>query len=381
MCGQYAVLPDAPSQIGNAHFANRGDSSVHGLSVYIRTAFPLIIIINHFLFFPTTQHEKRMLTCALASTLSSIFSTVSLGSWICAQMPQIYTNYVTKSAEGISPLFLLLWFMGDFLSFTSCLINQAALSFQVYLSLFFICNDVALCYQYYYYNSVYPRIRYGQVAQENTQEIESDEPAECIAPTTSSEAISFHPHVPEVDPERQLLSESSGSENSYSSISHHKRPGIVTIATVGSVLNAGVSNAAAVGRSGDDKGHTGSLLMLMGLSTDMLALCLAWGCTIVYVSSRCPQLYKNYVRKSVEGMSPMLFGAALLGNLTYTISILVSCQFIFAEDKLQFLWHQLPYILGSLGTVVFDFAYFYQRHIYRGRRSAHTVMSLEAWNV
>lgn len=293
-----------------------------------------------------------MVSCELASAISNFFSTFSLLSWICAQLPQIYTNYTTKSADGISPLFLLLWFMGDFLSFTSCLINEAALGFQVYLSLFFICNDITLCYQYYYYNSVYPRVSYRAPEEAVTTEAEPH----------LTEAITFRLHVPE----NERLPLSSSESSSYSSIHNTKLPSKVTVAAAGAVLNAGLSNAMST--SGEV--HTAS-------TKDILALFLAWGCTVVYVSSRCPQLYKNYRRKSVEGMSPLLFGAALLGNLTYTVSILTSCQFLFSPDKLSFLWHQLPYILGSSGTVVFDFAYFYQRHIYRGRRSDE--MDLQPW--
>jgi len=140
------------------------------------------------------------------------------------------------------------------------------------------------------------------------------------------------------------------------------------MAAVGTFINAGVANAMAIPKDGE----------VTTLSKESLGLFLAWCCTAVYVSSRCPQLYKNYKRKSVDGISPLLFGSALIGNLTYTLSILTSCEFVEDSNKTQFFWRQLPYILGSSGTVVFDIAYFYQRYLYRDYRLGGPVM-LESW--
>lgn len=308
-----------------------------------------------------------MSTCSAAS-LSDFFSTLSLLSWICAQMPQIIANYKTKSAEGISPLFLLLWFMGDFLSFSSCLLNDVVLKFQVYLSLFFLCNDFMLCYQYYYYNSVYPRKK----LEVQAAAVSEDEPSEGVIKTAivhSPTSIHIRNH-PGENSETMGLSQSEGSESSsFGSMGRTKKPGMMALAAVGAFVNSGVAKAMAIHAT--DEGAA--------FSKASLGLFLAWCCTAVYVSSRCPQLYKNYKRKSVEGISPLLFGSALVGNLTYTISILTSCDFLEDPNRTQFFWRQLPYILGSSGTVVFDVAYFYQRYIYRDSRRSGPVM-LEPWD-
>lgn len=248
---------------------------------------------------------------------SSFFSTVSVCSWMCAQLPQIYKNYTLKLALGISPFFLGLWFLGDFLSFTSCLLNDVVLKFQVYISLFFLCNDVTLCYQYYAYYRV-----------------ESPDDSGLADATELHEARSI----------RIRRSQSSDSESQPSSYGSTDSKTLASAVVV--LANAGVAAAAD------------------GSAPQSLGAFLAWACTVVYVSSRCPQLYKNYRRRSVEGISPVLFGAALVGNLTYTISILTSCAFIDAESKSVYLWRQLPYILGSSGTILFDGAYFYQRFLY-----------------
>lgn len=308
------------------------------------------------------SQSPKMSGCSTASSVSSFLSYLSLVSWICAQLPQIYTNYSSKSAEGISPMFLLLWFMGDFLSFTSCLLSDVVLQFQVYLSLFFLCNDFTLCYQYYYYNSVYPRKYPTRSLEPETETVGVSHMAEYH--TANSIHIRSHPE------ETQSLSQSDGSaSSSYNSVDG-KRQSFAKVATIGTMLNAGVSSAMALQPESE----------LVFLSKSTLGLVLAWGCTVVYVSSRCPQLYKNYLRKSVDGVSPLLFGSALVGNITYTLSILTSCAFLYDSNKVDFFWRQLPYILGSSGTVVFDIAYFYQRHIYRNAGSYSNVVGLEPWD-
>ncbi|GMF98158.1 unnamed protein product [[Candida] boidinii] len=91
---------------------------------------------------------------------------------------------------------------------------------------------------------------------------------------------------------------------------------------------------------------------------------IAWCCTFIYLSSRIPQLYKNYQRKSVSGINCILFASAVIGNLTYTLSILSSSDFIYNSNKLKFFLNELPYILGSSGTIIFDLIYFYQRSLF-----------------
>ncbi|CUM64991.1 uncharacterized protein PRCAT00002609001 [Priceomyces carsonii] len=327
-----------------------------------------------------------MVSCVELSFLSNIFSTISLGSWICAQLPQIYINYKHKSAEAISPSFLLLWFAGDFLSFTSCLLNEVVLKFQVYLSLFFLTNDVILCLQYYYYNSVYPK-KYGAVEylEENTYTLNQSldllnvlesrdintNGASDSNPLSASSTSEIHIRAHANKSDDNTLSLVSSLNSGYNSVDDNKnRNNTAKAISIATMFNMGGAAAAA---EYDIDSSQMSLFML----AQNLGVLLAWGCTAVYISSRLPQLYKNYKTKSVEGISPLLFGSALIGNLTYTLSILTSCDFIFDTTKKLFLLAELPYILGSSGTVIFDIAYFYQRHIYRDFRRNTLVMSLE----
>ncbi|CUA74946.1 hypothetical protein RSOLAG22IIIB_01580 [Rhizoctonia solani] len=95
----------------------------------------------------------------------------------------------------------------------------------------------------------------------------------------------------------------------------------------------------------------------------------AWTCTTLYLTSRMPQIWKNYTRQSVEGLSISLFVCAFLGNFFYVGSVLTSARMFGTEaQRMQYLKDSLPYLLGSGGTFIFDFAIVTQSFIYRGLR-------------
>lgn len=99
-------------------------------------------------------------------------------------------------------------------------------------------------------------------------------------------------------------------------------------------------------------------------SINLGVLC-SWVGACCYFFARVPQLLKNYNRKSVADLSPFLFVCTLIGNLTYGTSILISCEFIYDDKKWDFFMNELPFLIGSAGTIIFDIVYFYQVYIYR----------------
>ncbi|KAJ7430739.1 PQ loop repeat-domain-containing protein [Mycena galericulata] len=95
----------------------------------------------------------------------------------------------------------------------------------------------------------------------------------------------------------------------------------------------------------------------------------AWLCTTLYLTSRLPQIWKNFVRKSVEGLSMYLFIFAFLGNSFYVASILSSEQVSQPPQPHRSSCEKgLPYLLGSGGTLMFDVAIVSQSLIYRRPR-------------
>ena len=83
--------------------------------------------------------------------------------------------------------------------------------------------------------------------------------------------------------------------------------------------------------------------------THELGVILGWVSAAVYLTSRLPQIAKNCKRRSVEGLSVMMFTCAVLGNLTYSLGIFLRST---EPDKLR---EAAPWLLGSVGTLAMDF--------------------------
>ncbi|KAF8965250.1 PQ loop repeat-domain-containing protein [Flammula alnicola] len=107
-------------------------------------------------------------------------------------------------------------------------------------------------------------------------------------------------------------------------------------------------------------------------SEQILGRIFAWLCTTLYLTSRLPQIWKNYVRKSVEGLSMYLFVFAFLGNCFYVSSILASPRRLLPPpESSQFLRESIPYLLGSGGTLMFDITIVAQSFCYKPRHKRH----------
>ncbi|KAF9931361.1 hypothetical protein FBU30_010396 [Linnemannia zychae] len=94
-------------------------------------------------------------------------------------------------------------------------------------------------------------------------------------------------------------------------------------------------------------------------SGSWMALLFGWGSAGLYLGSRIPQLYKNWRLKSCEGLSIMMFLFSVFGNALFVASI-----FLNSMDR-AYLIKNMPWWLGSTGTLLFDFAIFAQFYLYR----------------
>lgn len=59
-------------------------------------------------------------------------------------------------------------------------------------------------------------------------------------------------------------------------------------------------------------------------------------------------LFWQFIRRSTEGLSLPMFVLAVLGNVTYGLGV-----FLVSVDPV-FILRKLPWIIGSVGTLVFD---------------------------
>lgn len=94
----------------------------------------------------------------------------------------------------------------------------------------------------------------------------------------------------------------------------------------------------------------------------------AWICTVLYLTSRLPQIWVNLSRRSVEGLSILLFLSAFTGNLLYTISILINPKSSDPSTARDYLAESTPFLLGSGGTLIFDLIIVSQWIAWRGNR-------------
>ncbi|KAF4950281.1 hypothetical protein F66182_18498 [Fusarium sp. NRRL 66182] len=95
---------------------------------------------------------------------------------------------------------------------------------------------------------------------------------------------------------------------------------------------------------------------------------LSWMSTILYLGSRLPQLYKNYLRKSTSGLSPLLFMAAFSGNFFYSASLLTNPNAWYdyppyggggwadanGNDRVEWVALAIPFFLGAAGVLSLD---------------------------
>lgn len=84
-------------------------------------------------------------------------------------------------------------------------------------------------------------------------------------------------------------------------------------------------------------------------------------------SARIPQIIKNYREKSCEGLALLFFLLSLTGNFAYGASLVA-----YSQDK-NYLLTALPWLLGSLGTIVEDAVIFIQFHLYAANKGSKPV--------
>lgn len=110
-------------------------------------------------------------------------------------------------------------------------------------------------------------------------------------------------------------------------------------------------------------GATGRVLLFQQKNkyVNIIGTIIAWGSACFYLGSRVPQIYKNYKRGSTDGLALTMFMCAVMGNTFYAISIFLA-SYSWADYRVR-----LPYLIGSIGTLSFDFTIFSQFSYYKGK--------------
>lgn len=97
----------------------------------------------------------------------------------------------------------------------------------------------------------------------------------------------------------------------------------------------------------------------------LMPLVFGWGSAALYLGSRVPQIYKNWRLQSCEGLSMFMFLFSVMGNGLYVASIFLN------STERTYLIRNMPYWLGSTGTLMFDFTVSNSLFCEKGRKEGY----------
>jgi uncharacterized protein with PQ loop repeat len=234
---------------------------------------------------------------------------MSLCCYAVALLPQFYHNYTRKNVDGLSFGLLGIWLLGDISNLSGTILTQQ-LPIQKYIAMYFLSMDVFIILQYTWYSKFYPKLNdiHHDDSDEDTLEEEDEETP-------------------------LIISSSPILQKNFVSI-------VVFLGCMTAVL-------------GEPTGYFRSPSLILGYI-------LAWMSGLFYFTSRIPQILENYRLKSLKGLSIFLFICTISGNLFYGLSILLRQP---ALDE-KFYFATFPYLVGSMGVLVFDFIILGQYYLY-----------------
>jgi len=286
---------------------------------------------------------------------SGIFGSVSLATWIFLLVPQLILNYKTGSADGISLAFLLVWLLGDITNLWGAIWADLVPT-VIALAIYFCFADLVLLSQCFYYNHINARKR--QVSTASTSTVSEVEPL--LSRRRSSDTIG----LPGSHRRRSSARSGTGPTDTLTKILEEEEEGenpwlrnTISIVAVIAVGAAGWAIAWQMGAwvptpigGGEDVPSVNK--------TPVGASILGYISAVCYLGARIPQIIKNYRDKSCEGLALLFFLLSLMGNFTYGAGIL--CHSL----EKEYLITNLPWLIGSLGTMAEDAIIFLQFRIY-----------------
>ena len=224
--------------------------------------------------------------------------------------------------------FLLIWFFGDLFNFTGAVLTEQIASVQL-TGAYFVLTEAATLSQYCYYKYFYKR---KIASDEEFAEEESVWLLKGDEPENGSTSIK---------------SEKTASNSVVGDYSLNSRAHVWILVVIAASLISRINASTESPAHGQESVIVGSVL--------------AWTSGMLYLTSRIPQICTNYRLKTAAGLSPVLFIFTISANLSYAMAILLR----FPPMDTKFFQSILPYLIGSVGTLTFDFTILYQTRLYR----------------
>lgn len=336
--------------------------------------------------------------------ISSVFGTLSIISWLFAQLPQIYKNYQLQSTSGLSIFFLVIWCLGDSSNLVGAVLTRQA-GWQVVIAAYYVFVDVTLVFQFFWYTHYKPRRNgydvltpsYGNGHSGNADGVslfENEGFTNAARPETMRSTEPMDMKIGQGIYPGTLL----GKSPSYAA-EKYSPPRRTTIAR-GSAPNVPVSTrtvllttmlCAVLANASPTMPYTQPLTPPHPDSTaEVVGRIFSWMSTILYLGSRPPQLVKNYQRKSTAGLSPLLFFAAFCGNLFYSSSLATNPNAwsdfppyggggwsdSHGNNRIEWVGRAIPFFIGAAGVLGLD-GYMGVQFLMYGSKDGEPVVRVE----
>lgn len=270
--------------------------------------------------------------------LSGIFGSISLVAWIFVLVPQLVENYRQGSAEGISLLFLSIWFVGDITNLAGATWAQLVPT-VIALAVYFCFADLILISQCVYYNVLNKKQDEESRTANGNGEVEP-----LLSRTDTNESNPSRPGGRRRRSSAQSRRLRAERRESLASIPEESKRGWAWIKSklrTFSRLNNTVSILliCAIGAAGwaiawksgiwkpapaDDPSE--------GAHMALGAQVLGYVSAVCYLGARIPQIIKNQRDRSCEGLSLLFFLLSLLGNSTYGAGVSWTTPELLAAD-------------------------------------------------
>lgn len=326
-----------------------------------------------------------------AALLYITLGTLSIVSWLFAQLPQIYRNWRLRSTSGLSIFFLLEWCLGDLSNLLGALFTRQA-TWQMVVAGYYCFVDSMLVLQWIWFEHLGRgrdgfvelrqdvRYRDGEIMQEVIEGVPPVSPGTSKESRCgSTEAASKPGSARSTKATPMAISKAHNSVAAQLEEYSLKTPTSRTITRTHATalpmasprtmlfiaLLIAIAQASPL-TPADTSAQQNSLGSPS--AAESAGRVLSWLSTLLYLGSRIPQLVKNHSRKSTAGLSPALFVAAFFGNLFYSASLPTNpCAWrdfapyggggwVGAEGSQRWEWigRAAPFWLGAAGVLVLD---------------------------
>ncbi|KAI2788611.1 hypothetical protein POX_e06631 [Penicillium oxalicum] len=302
---------------------------------------------------------------------SGLLGSVSMTCWIFLLVPQLIENYRNGNAEAISLLFVFVWFIGDIANLLGGVL-AGLVPVIVAIAVYFCIADGVLIAQCVYYkarnarrDSLLRRRRSSTETADPTTPLLGRRFSDAVSPHTrrrSSGSMRGHPGVGRHESQAEDPLAKIVEENEFG-----RKAWVKNVISVLGIFVVGMIGWTIAWRTGMWAPAPMENTKPVDMATSGAVL--GYFSAVCYLGARLPQIYKNYRDQSCEGLSLLFFILSLLGNLTYGAGIL--CH----STEREYVITNLPWLIGSLGTMAEDVAIFIQFRMYAVQDSEAMITS------